>query len=383
MDKPMADEQEIERQRAIDAVIESASARRVVVAGPGTGKTSLFKKAFLKTADGDAGAARGLALTFIRALRDDMNREFERELPNVRAYTFDGYCKFLLSSQFDNEPDIYEHLPDLISVDVHRVEGKRVPPRVITQAYHNMDDSSGLLTIAKHYSDYYRSLSFEGCVYRTLGHLADSPDKAPKYPLVVVDEYQDLSVLEVEALKLLTRGSPTLLAGDDDQALYWFKPATEEHLRALWRAERAHFGLPYCSRCTKVVVDSINDVVRASGRRLGSRIDRRFECFLSTTTRSKAEDSAKYPEVIHTNIRGSVKMRDSLGTYLVDEVRRVTADAAELDEARRGGYPAVLVIGVQPFLEWAAQALHDAFPWTLMPRPESELNPLEGYRLLE
>jgi superfamily II DNA or RNA helicase len=54
------------RDAATDAVVNSPHHRRVIVAGPGTGKSTTFKKA-LKQRGG-----RGLALTFLRLLADDL-----------------------------------------------------------------------------------------------------------------------------------------------------------------------------------------------------------------------------------------------------------------------------------------------------------------------
>jgi hypothetical protein len=62
-------------------------------------------------------------------------------------------------------------------------------------------------------------------VHRVLTHLADNEDAIPSYPLIVVDEYQDFSLLETSFLRLLAEKSKVLVAGDDDQALYAFKNA--------------------------------------------------------------------------------------------------------------------------------------------------------------
>lgn len=40
-----------------------------------------------------------------------------------------------------------------------------------------------------------------------------------------MDEFQDFSLLEVTLIRELSEFSPTLMVGDDDQALYEFRPA--------------------------------------------------------------------------------------------------------------------------------------------------------------
>jgi superfamily II DNA or RNA helicase len=61
-------EAKAERQRHVEAVLRSTSARKVVVAGPGTGKTYLFKRLL-------AGKAKTLTLTFVNALVEDLSLE--------------------------------------------------------------------------------------------------------------------------------------------------------------------------------------------------------------------------------------------------------------------------------------------------------------------
>jgi superfamily I DNA/RNA helicase len=114
----------------------------------------------------------------------------------------------------------------------------------------------------------------------------------------VVDEYQDFSPLEVEFIDQLATVSPTLIVGDDDQALYGFKHASPEFLRRLATGgvyER--FELPYCSRCTAVLVDAVNRVVQVAHENglLAGRIEKRFDSFVP----AKGPDSERYPRIIH------------------------------------------------------------------------------------
>jgi superfamily II DNA or RNA helicase len=57
-----------ERQKHLDAVLNSPSKKKVVVAGPGTGKTHLFKKIL-------EGKKKTLTLTFVNALVEDLSLE--------------------------------------------------------------------------------------------------------------------------------------------------------------------------------------------------------------------------------------------------------------------------------------------------------------------
>jgi superfamily II DNA or RNA helicase len=68
------DLEEIERLRweATEAVVNSGADKRLIVAGPGTGKTYTFKKALAKAIVDSGRADKGLALTFIRNLVADL-----------------------------------------------------------------------------------------------------------------------------------------------------------------------------------------------------------------------------------------------------------------------------------------------------------------------
>src|SRR5258708_36740078 len=164
----MPDDQEVKRRLATEAVVASAATRRVVVAGPGTGKTSLFKFAFRKEA-AEGSEPRGLALTFIRALKADMEREVATALPKVKVFTFDGYCLHLMNllvSEFGDAPEPYDLLPDLLAEDIGHLISKGVSGCAVSRTFIEVDDSDGLLSKAVRLSEYYRPGSIEGCGHK-------------------------------------------------------------------------------------------------------------------------------------------------------------------------------------------------------------------------
>jgi superfamily I DNA and RNA helicase len=60
---------EAELKAAIEAVLSSPSRKKLVIAGPGTGKTTLFKQ-MLELASGEPD--RRIVLTFINNLKDNL-----------------------------------------------------------------------------------------------------------------------------------------------------------------------------------------------------------------------------------------------------------------------------------------------------------------------
>jgi hypothetical protein len=73
-----------QRDRYVSLVISSPARKKVIVAGPGTGKTHTFREMF------GAGVGKNLTLTFIRSRVADL----EVSLAGLSdVYTFHGFAK--------------------------------------------------------------------------------------------------------------------------------------------------------------------------------------------------------------------------------------------------------------------------------------------------
>ena len=343
------------------------------MAGAGTGKTYTFKRALSAVGD------RGLALTFIRALE----RELRRDLPEtVEVRSFYSHCLYLLRTTFGSEPVLYPALPQLIAKDLMRLRGTTISASQVTRTYHELDGSNDLLAEAARLETYYRAVSFAGVVYRLLRLLESEPDRVPTYQLIVVDEYQDFSRLEARFIHVLGSRSPLLAAGDDDQALYGFKPASPARIRELaHEPETAVFPLPFCSRCTEVIVMAVTQVVAAAQAtgHLNGRLEKPYICYLPV----KAADSAAYPRIISAVIT-SQDWNDTndVGRYVLDAIQRIPT--ADIDESHAQNYPTALVVGAEPFIEHVERALRRGFRGKVT-RSESKsfgIDEVYGYWLL-
>jgi superfamily I DNA/RNA helicase len=286
------DEIEQLRAEASGHIVSSSSDKKLIVAGPGTGKTFTFRQALL----GCEG--RGLALTFIRNLVRDLRKDLE-DVADV--FTFHGFCKHQMHRNpvagLQKDWHYYPPLPKLIVHDLGLV-GRQTTDREIDRALHTLDDSDGVISDSLRLGNYYNAVSHTDLVYRVLRHFEERHGEVPDYPLMVVDEYQDFSLLETSFLKLLSDKSPVLIAGDDDQALYAFKNAEARFIRELAEDDDYElFDLPYCSRCTDVVVSAVNNVLSAAIKigHLKGRLDKPFACFVP----DKHKDSEAHPKLIH------------------------------------------------------------------------------------
>jgi hypothetical protein len=77
-----------ERRAKVDAVLQSKSQKKIVVAGPGTGKTFLFKE-ILK------GKKNALTLTFVNSLVEDLSLDL-CGLSEVK--TLHGFARSVLAA---------------------------------------------------------------------------------------------------------------------------------------------------------------------------------------------------------------------------------------------------------------------------------------------
>jgi superfamily I DNA/RNA helicase len=377
-----ADPLEDERNAYTEAIVRSPHRRRVIVAGPGTGKSHTFKQALRQRGSG------GLALTFLRRLARDLEKALAGE---ADSYTFHGFAKYRMKL---TTPDglttgysIYPPLMEIAVWDLGVLGVHKVPPGVGPGAFRKLqlsveskvqqlDFDSGIPDRLLELGNYYDAAAFPDLVLRMYLDQDAHPDHIPRYPLVVVDEYQDFSPLEAAIIDQLGKESDLLIAGDDDQALYTFREATPDAIRELAvKKDSERHALPFCSRCTTVIVEAVRSTI-AKATSLGllnGRLDKPFRDFPPT----KGADSAAHPKVFD--------VRCTSETYIK---RYVAAKIAEIPpedtlEAARDEYPTVLVIGPKPFLNNVADHLREIYPEAdFQPSNDLNIQRADGYRFL-
>lgn len=235
--------EEAELKAAIERVLSSPSRKKLVVAGPGTGKTTLFRR-MLEDASGEPD--RRLVLTFINNLKYDL----EEELSGLaRVFTLHSYCLGLLyrnaklrahlSSNFRCCPG----LASLVKEDWEWIE-KCEAPQFVGEMRNLFEENHIAFYLAR--GEYYDAVDFDDSVYRVYECLATGGAAPEEYDLVLVDEYQDFNRLEACFIDLLGQGSPIVVTGDDDQALYsQLRDSSWDYIRSLYHSgEYEVFELP-------------------------------------------------------------------------------------------------------------------------------------------
>jgi superfamily I DNA/RNA helicase len=189
----MPESVEDQLKAAVDAVIHSAAVRKIVVAGPGAGKTWLFRK-LLETCPGDPDER--LILTFINNLKNDL----ERDLGDLaQVYTFHGYCRRLLHQNASLRAGLTEHFhyfPSLASLikEDWELAKKRKAPHFVGMMRELTEGEAVSFYVSR--SDYYNAVAFDDSVFRVLKGFQAYPQSIEHYHLLLVDEYQDFNRLE-------------------------------------------------------------------------------------------------------------------------------------------------------------------------------------------
>ena len=329
-----------ERQNYLDNILSSTAEKKLIVAGPGTGKTFTFKKILENYPNG-----KNLVMTFIRKLVNEM----ERDLGDLaEVYTFHKYCKRMLHDTIGGF-QLSPLLTKIIEEDV----------RILNLNYFNfdskfqvIDEESKEIDFYLKRSDYYEVVSFNDSVFRLYKIIRNDASVIHDYDIILIDEYQDFNPLEVALLTKLSENNPIVIVGDDDQAVYTGRNSSSIHLREAYNSdEYANFELPFCSRSPKVIVDAVNSFIRKVEEFDGfkGRIKRNYEPFLD----GKEYENKTYPKII----KARLSVGKILPKYLIKEINKIPEEDISESYNEDNPYPTILIIGQGQYLNIIEEAL--------------------------
>src|SRR3989344_5619595 len=212
-------EAENESKKYIDAIISSTANKKIVVAGPGTGKTHLFKKVL-------EGKNNALVLSFVNALVEDLSLELYG-MADVK--TLHSFARSKLNDLI-GDVKIFPKLSFAIKQDGLILLNQAID---FDALFHNRNDDSEHIEFYKKRKNYYdKYYGYSDVIFALVKYLEQYKNKIPNYGQVLIDEFQDFNKLEISLIDLLAEKSPILLAGDDDQVLYEeLKNADAGHIR--------------------------------------------------------------------------------------------------------------------------------------------------------
>jgi superfamily I DNA/RNA helicase/RecB family exonuclease len=257
------------------AVVEHRGGPLLVLAGPGTGKTTTLVEAVARRVEDGLDPASILVLTFSRGAARELSERITARLGvalgGPAAWTFHAWCFAQLRAfplpdepapRLLTGPERFTRLRELI--DGSRELGRPGWPAPLEVCLRTRGfaeevealfarvrevglDPAGLeelaarthrpdwAALARFYTDYLDNLGYDGALdYPELGHraarlVADPRRGQPvrdRYRAVFVDEYQDTDPAQDRLLAALTAGGGDLVAfGDPDQSIYAFRGA--------------------------------------------------------------------------------------------------------------------------------------------------------------
>jgi len=358
--------QEEERNSLTEEIIKSPETKKLIVSGPGTGKTYIFDKVIKKQSGGKC-----LVITFIRKLIADIDQKIQIE---NTCKTFHEFAKGILHTQkgtFDLKPflsEIIQRDAVLLGLDLNNFDTK----------FQELDEYGPEIPFYLRRGDFYQTVSFNDSVYRVYKLAQKNADLLPQFNQIIVDEYQDFNKLETEFIKILEKRGPILIAGDDDQALYDGRSASSKYIKELYRSGDYKLFTPkYCSRSTEVIVNSINafiDKIRSNGY-FSDRIDKKYECYLP----DKANDSEKYSKIDYVEC-STVK---TVAKYILSQAKKIDNQDIEESFKENEEYPTVLIIGPAHYLKVVYDELSKTYKnIQFNPSEQIQFSIIDAYRIL-
>ncbi|MGF1679644.1 MAG: ATP-dependent helicase [Candidatus Methylacidiphilales bacterium] len=285
----------------------------LVLAGAGTGKTSVITHRMAYLIASGAEPSEVLALTFTNKAAREMKERFEglarglrspQDLRKLTASTFHSFCARVLRQEI-------EHLnykrnfsimaaSDQISVLKEALSSCGIAPNaaeagkflaVISRAKNQgltpdraspAVQAAGAARVWARYEEALRArnaLDFDDLLLKVLELLTDYPEvrRALRQRLrfILVDEYQDTNRLQFDIVRRLASDERDVcVVGDDDQSIYSWRGAESSHILEFGEqfpgAKIVKLEQNY--RCTPKILKAANAVIRNNARRHGKEL---------------------------------------------------------------------------------------------------------------
>ncbi len=306
-----------EQERAVS----SESARVLVIAGPGTGKTAVLAARIARTVKSGAVASTVLAVTFTVKAAEELRGRITRQLGNmgsdtansisaagIFAATFHSLCTFILREVSEHaayeadagippnftvlsEEERERILRELCSASATRVKasglGKYIeerkrfllrPGEERPAFYENLPapadtppptdpDKDALYAAYRTRLMEISAFDFDDLIAETARMFMENPailnTYRERFRFIFVDEYQDVNFAQYALLQLLSppNGEASLFAiGDPNQAIYAFRGADRRFIERFKTdyPDAAVFRLTHSFRCPAPVIKAAN-----------------------------------------------------------------------------------------------------------------------------
>lgn len=288
--------------------IEHLSGPMMVLAGPGSGKTSVIvERTAYMINEGKIPASSILVVTFSRAAAAEMKERFLKfvgqERSEVTFGTFHGVFYGILKAAYNlsaanilSEEEKYSILREMteqygqemvqegdfleeISKEISVVKGNGIS---LDHYYASCCSDEIFREIFRGYKQALkakRKLDFDDMILCCYELFAQRPDILNawrrKFSYILVDEFQDINSLQYKILRMLAAPANNLfIVGDDDQSIYHFRGARPEIMLNFTKdypnAKTVLLDVNY--RCSKNILRTAMDVIGNNTRRFKKKL---------------------------------------------------------------------------------------------------------------
>jgi hypothetical protein len=276
------------RDSDFERIKTSNHPRKVVVGGPGTGKSYLFSQLLKKKKN--EGKVNFLAITFIGKLSDLLADDL---CGLAETVTMHGFARKFVLQECGDDWRYYPNIYEIIKEDLKN-EG--------IEKFEIGDENYKNKTV------FYKAVGDDDVVHYAVQICKKDSNKIPKYDLLLIDEFQDFNSVESEFVDELAKKNEIVIVGDDDQALYEFKGSSPAFIRNKYHKSNGYWEkhtLRFCSRCTEVIIKyfhtlvnkyNLNDPAETDPEK--RRIAKDFICYAPAGgPDSKIDDSKANPQI--------------------------------------------------------------------------------------
>lgn len=275
----------------------------IIVAGPGTGKTTLITQKILNLINSGINPDEILAITFTQKAAEELTSRIESELNSI-SNSFQGktfhsfaieiiekYKSFLpnLSQDFDLIDETNQLLFFLENIDNFKLNSIEIKDKLevargcvsivsklkdFGYSLNNLESLNidlqtkvDLFSIISKYEQFKRELNLIdfGDLMLYLKELLSNKSLQiqiqENFKYILVDEFQDTNLIQLEIINLLSKNNITIV-GDKKQSIYGFRGANYSNFD-LFKKSKQNSKLIYLKenfRCSKNVLEQVNKI---------------------------------------------------------------------------------------------------------------------------
>jgi len=360
------------------SAINHKSGPAIVLAGPGSGKTTVITLRTKKLIEYyDVDPSKILVITFTKMAANEMKERFlklmDGKKPSVtfgtyhavffailkHAYNYSAknviredqqreYIKRMIS-KYDLEIEDENEFISSILGEISQVKGSMINPEV----YYSINCPEEIFrSIYEEYDSELkrnRLIDFDDMLVYCYELLSKRPDVLfawqSKYQYILVDEFQDINKVQYDVIKLLVEKSRNIfIVGDDDQSIYGFRGAKPEIMLDFTKdfEDAVKINLDINYRSTSNIINSAKSVIDNNTKRfykdisafnqIGNLVDVRE--FVDTTDennyiidniRKYMKDSMNYQDIAVLS-RTNIGARQLMGKLIEYNIPFTTRD---------------------------------------------------------